>query len=454
MRSILLVDDEHKLLKIFQVSLKKRGYTVFTAANGQEARNKIRELEVDIIFLDLKLPDCSGVDLLREFTSLYPKKIYILMTAYANVENAVTAMKAGAFDYIIKPVRMEQISVVIEKALEWLKVKEENDTLKERLKQTTMVDEIFGASSIMKKVFKLVERVSTTDANVLIQGESGTGKSLIAKSIHNLSERSKSPFIPVNCASIPEQLLETELFGHKKGAFTGAQSNRKGKFEAANGGTIFLDEIGEISPAFQAKLLQITQDKTYMPVGSDEVKHIDVRIITATNRDLRKMVESELFREDLYYRLNIVDICIPPLRKSKDDIPLLLEKFLEGFRKKDGRNYTIDRDALNILKNYNWPGNVRELKNAVERAVVLCQGTTLYIDDFPEKIKESKENVDIKEINIENDKPLPEKLESIEKQLILKALDDATGQPATAAKKLGISRQTLLYKMNKYFQKE
>ncbi|WP_100398808.1 sigma-54-dependent transcriptional regulator [Bacillus sp. FJAT-44742] len=454
MRSILLVDDEHKLLKIFQLSLKKRGYTVFTAANGQEARKKIKDLEVDIIFLDLKLPDCNGVDLLREFTSLYPKKIYILMTAYGNIENAVTAMKAGAFDYIIKPAKIEQISIVIEKAIEWLRVKEENNVLKEKLKQTSMVEEIFGASSVMKKIFQLVERVSTTDANVLIQGESGTGKSLIAKSIHHLSYRSKAPFIPVNCASIPEQLLETELFGHKKGAFTGAQSNRKGKFEAANGGTIFLDEIGEVSPAFQAKLLQVTQDKTYIPVGSDEVNQVDVRIIAATNRNLKTMVEEGAFREDLYYRLNIVDIYIPTLRERKDDIPLLLEKFLEGFRKKDKRNYDIDRDALHVLKNYNWPGNVRELENAVERAVVMCQDTTLFIDDFPMEIRDFKENDDLSETNLENNKPLPEKLESIEKQLILKALDEATGQPAAAAKMLGISRQNLLYKMNKYFQKE
>lgn len=452
MASILLVDDEHKLLKIFKVSLKKHGYNVIAAANGQEAHKKIRESEVDIVFLDLKLPDCNGVDLLREFISLYPKKLYILMTAYANVENAVTAMKAGAFDYLIKPVNIEQLTIIIEKALEWLRVKEENTELREKLQQTTMVDELYGASSSMKNVFRLVERISNTDANVLIQGESGTGKSLIAKSIHNFSERCKAPFIPVNCAAIPEHLLETELFGHKKGAFTGAQSDRRGKFEAAEGGTIFLDEIGELSSAIQAKLLQVTQDKTYFPIGSDEVKQANVRIITATNKDLRTMVKQKSFREDLYYRLNIVGIYIPPLRQRQDDIHILIEKFLENFRKKHGYDYSVDEETLHLLKNYPWPGNVRELENAIERAVVLSQDTVLHIDDFPAEIKESMESAGAEGVNIESNQTLPEKIEAIEKQFILQALDEAMGQPAAAAKKLGISRQNLLYKMNKYFQ--
>ncbi|WP_227934828.1 sigma-54-dependent transcriptional regulator [Alkalihalobacillus deserti] len=453
MKSILLVDDEYKLLKILQVSLKKRQYNVYTAANGQEARKKIKELEIDIVFLDLKLPDSNGIELLQEFTTIYPKKVYIMMTAYGNVENAVAAMKGGAFDYIIKPVKLDQISIMIEKAFEWLRVKEENTLLKEELKKSSMIDDLFGASSVMKKISVLVERVATTEANILLQGESGTGKSMIARAIHNLSERKQAPYIPVNCASIPEQLLESELFGHVRGAFTGAQTNRKGKFEAANGGTIFLDEIGEISPSFQAKLLQVTQDKSFMPVGSDEVKRVDVRIIAATNCNLKLMVQKGEFREDLYYRLNIVDMYIPPLRERRDDIPLLIEKFLERFRIKNGKNYEIMPEAVNFIKNYDWPGNVRELENAVERAVILCRDEQLFIDDFPEEIRYPQNKN--KEMDIYHDEiTLAEKLEFIEKKLILKALDEATGQPAAAAKKLGISRQNLLYKMNKYFQKE
>lgn len=454
MKNILLVDDETKLLKIFQSSLTKKNYTVYTAANGQEARRKISEEDVSIIFLDLKLPDCSGLDLLQEFVALYPAKIYIMMTAYGNIENAVTAMKAGAFDYIVKPVKLQEILVVIEKATEWLKVKEENKYLKQKLQKSETSGELLGSSTLMKQIFRLVERVAATDANVLLEGESGTGKSMIADMIHKLSDRSSSPFIPVNCASIPEQLLESELFGHKKGAFTGAIAAREGKFEAANGGTIFLDEIGEVSPAFQAKLLQVTQNKTFIPVGSDTLRQVDVRIITATNRDLKKLVEEGLFREDLYYRLNIVDISMPPLRDRKDDIPILVEKFLDKHRKKNQKNYQVSGELLNVLMSYQWPGNVRELENAIERAVVLCREYVLSIDDFPREIRETKYQPNLMNMNMNLDdhrKTLPEQMEEVEKQLILKALDEALGQPASAAKKLGISRQSMLYKMKKLF---
>lgn len=455
MKSILIVDDETKLLKIFQSSLSKKNYNVYTAANGQEARRKISgQDDVGIVFLDLKLPDCSGLDLLQEFISLYPTKVFIMMTAYGNIENAVLAMKTGAFDYIVKPVKLQEIIVVIEKAFEWLRIKEENQLLKEKLKKTEHHDELLGTSKAMKQILLLIERVSATNANVLIEGESGTGKSMIAETMHKFSDRSSSPFIPVNCASIPEQLLESELFGHAKGAFTGAITARKGKFEAANGGTIFLDEIGEITPAFQAKLLQVTQSKTFIPVGSDSVKQVDVRIITATNRDLKKMVEEGRFREDLFYRLNIVDFYIPPLRERKDDIPLLVEKFLDKHRKRYDRNYQVSPELMRVLISYNWPGNVRELENAIERAVVLCQGENLSIDDFQREIRDTKYEPNVAMSFNERDKTLPEQMEDIEKQLILKALDEALGQQSVAAKKLGISRQSLLYKMNKFFTNE
>ncbi|QBP41849.1 sigma-54-dependent transcriptional regulator [Paenisporosarcina antarctica] len=452
MNSILIVDDESKLLKIFQSSLTKKNYTIYTAANGQEARRKIYEQDdISIVFLDLKLPDCSGLDLLQEFVSVYPTKIFIMMTAYGNIENAVIAMKTGAFDYIVKPVKLHEIIVVIEKAIEWLKVKQENHILKEKLKRSETNGELLGTSKVMKQILLLIERVSNTNANVLLEGESGTGKSMIAEAMHKLSDRSHAPFIPVNCASIPEQLLESELFGHEKGSFTGAVSARKGKFVAANGGTIFLDEIGEITPAFQAKLLQVTQNKTFIPVGSDSIKQVEVRIITATNRNLKKMVEEGKFREDLFYRLNIVDIYIPPLRERKDDIPLLVNKFLDKHRKKYERDYQISGELMRILINYQWPGNVRELENAIERAVVLAQDQQLSIDDFHREIREVNYEPSVETNLQESGKSLPEQMEDIEKKLILKALDDALGQQSVAARKLGISRQSLLYKMNKFF---
>lgn len=349
MKSILLVDDEVKLLKILQSSLEKKGYTVFTSINGKEARKKIAEKQIDIVFLDLMLPDTTGLELLQEFVSLYPQKILIMMTAYGNIESAVTAIKAGAFDYIVKPAKLDEILIVIEKAFEWLEMKEENQHLKKKLKKVESSGVALGSSQAMKRILQLVRRVANTDATVLLEGESGTGKSLIARTIHRLSGRSKTPFISINCAAIPDQLLESELFGYEKGAFTGATENRQGKFEAANGGTIFLDEIGEITSSLQAKLLQITQEKSFMRLGSNKLRQADVRIISATNRNLKKMVELGTFREDLFYRLNIIDIHIPPLRERKDDIPILIEEFLEKHRLRNNKDYRISTELINVL---------------------------------------------------------------------------------------------------------
>lgn len=452
MKRILLIDDEVKLLKILQSSLGKSGYAVSTAINGQDARRKLIESEAQVIFLDLMLPDTTGLELLQEFIPLYPNKIFILMTAYGNVESAVSAMKAGAFDYLVKPAKLEEILVVLEKAYEWLEMKEENLLLKEKLKNAEASPEWIGFSPAMKRIYQLVERVANTDATVLLEGESGTGKSMIASMIHKLSARRKAPFISVNCAAIPEQLLESELFGYEKGAFTGAMASRAGKFEAAHGGTIFLDEIGEISASLQAKLLQVTQEKSFMRLGSNTVKQVDVRIISATNRGLKKMVVLGTFREDLYYRLNIVDMSIPPLRERKDDIPFLIEEFLDKHRKRNQKDYHISGELMKILMEYHWPGNVRELENAVERAVVLCQSDKLSIDDFPREIGEVKYEMKTEgTYSFDQAKALPDQLEEIEKQFIVQALEESHGHASTAARMLGISRQSLLYKMNKYF---
>jgi DNA-binding NtrC family response regulator len=455
MKSILLVDDEIKLLRILHSSLEKKGYTVYTAVNGAEARKKINEKVIDVVFLDLMLPDTTGLELLQELGPLYPQKIFIMMTAFGNIESAVTAIKAGAFEYIVKPAKLDEILIVLEKAYEWLEMKEENKLLKEKLKKIESDGVPIGTSQAMKRILHLVERVANTNATVLLEGESGTGKSMIARTIHTLSERSKSPFISVNCAAIPEQLLESELFGYEKGAFTGATESRQGKFEAANEGTIFLDEIGEITPSLQAKLLQITQEKSFMRLGSNKIKKVDVRIISATNRNLKKMVQEGMFREDLYYRLNIIDIHIPPLRERIDDIPILIEEFLDKHRKRNNKDYRISKELMNELLDYHWPGNVRELENALERAVVLCYDDQLSIEDFPHEIREVKQDRNMSSStgldNYHTSKPLPEHMEEIEKNVILQALEESRGQAASAARKLGISRQSLLYKMNKYF---
>lgn len=450
-KSILFVDDEIRLLRALSLSFRKKGYHVTLAANGQEARKKIKEQETDIVFLDLNLPDANGLELLEEFISLYPQKVFIIMTAYGDVESAVSAMKAGAFDYIVKPAKLDEIELIIEKAYNWIGMKKENLHLKEQIKQMESSHGFISTSLEMKEIYELIERVSVTDATVLLHGESGTGKSMIARMIHNISDRSKAPFIAVNCAAIPEQLLESELFGYEKGAFTGATASRGGKFEAAHTGTIFLDEIGEVSMPLQAKLLQVVQEKSFMRLGSSHLKQVDVRIISATNRNLKQMVKEGSFREDLYYRLNIVDIHIPSLRERKDDIPFLIEEFLEKHRIKMKKNYNVSSQLMNILINYEWPGNVRELQNAVERAVVLCKGEDLSIRDFPREIQEAGQvHTSFDGISFTKGKTLPEQLEEIERQFILTAIEEHHGQIAAAARELGVSRQRLFYKLNKY----
>ncbi|RWR13650.1 sigma-54 dependent transcriptional regulator [Siminovitchia fortis] len=450
-KSILFVDDEIRLLRALSLSFRKKGFIVELAATGAEARKKVKENDFDLVLLDLRLPDANGLDLLEEFVSLYPQKLFMIMTAYGDIESAVIAMKSGAIDYIVKPAKLDEIELAINKAFSWLEMKKENLYLKEQLKQVEPTKGLISISNEMKDIYTLVERVSSTDATVLIHGESGTGKSMIAKIIHQLSDRSEAPFIVVNCAAIPENLLESELFGYEKGAFTGATASRAGKFEAAHRGTIFLDEIGEISLQLQAKLLQAVQEKSFMRLGSNQLKQVDIRIISATNSNLKQMVKEGKFREDLFYRLNIVDMYIPPLRDRIDDIPLLIEEFLERHRQKTKINYKVSSHLLTILTNYDWPGNVRELQNAVERAVVLCDGENLSIRDFPREIQEyNNRQFRLESFSLNQGKTLPEQLEEIEKKFILTAVEEQHGQVAAAARKLGISRQLLSYKLNKY----
>jgi DNA-binding NtrC family response regulator len=453
-KSILFVDDEIRLLRALSLSFRKKGYQITIAANGQEARKKIQENNVDVIFLDLNLPDSNGLELLEEFSSLYPQKVFIIMTAYGEVNSAVSAMKTGAFDYIVKPAKLDEIDLIINKAYHYIGIKMENIHLKERIKHLEVGNGFISTSVEMQKIYELIERVSTTDATILLHGESGTGKSLIARMIHNLSERNIGPFVALNCAALPEQLLESELFGYEKGAFTGATASRRGKFEAAQKGTIFLDEIGEVPLSLQAKLLQAVQEKSFMRLGSNEVKKVDIRIISATNRNLKQMVQDGSFREDLYYRLNIVDIHIPPLRDRKEDIPFLIEGFLEKHRKNMKKNFQVSFQLMSVLTRYDWPGNVRELQNAVERAVVLSKGENLSIQDFPREIQEFIRTQQVSSVtpSIDKTKTLPEQLEDIERQIILNAIEENHGKIASAARELGVSRQRLFYKMNKYLE--
>lgn len=451
-KTILMVDDEIKLRKILALELEEEGYHVLQAGTGEEALCMLEREKVKVLLLDLMLPDMTGLDVLPKVTSLCPDVKTIILTAYGNVESAVTAMKLGAFDYICKPVKFEELKLFLERAFNWIQMKEENEKLRAMVKSREKDTILISRSLAMERVNYMVEKVADSDINVLIEGESGTGKSLIAREIHGKSRRKDKPFVTVNCAAIPEHLLESELFGYVRGAFTGATESRQGKFAAADGGTIFLDEIGELPLSLQAKLLQVTQEKSFTQLGSNRVHKVDVRIIAATNRDLSKMVEESLFREDLYYRLNIVTIKVPPLRKRKEDIPLLVAQFLSEQEKKLGRSFHIESNVMEALMEYHWPGNIRELRNAIERVTVLSRGERILLQDFPVEVWQQKSLYRDKglTLRLSPKKSLPEQVEDVEKHLIVEALNKSNGSYAGAAKLLKISRQSLMYKLQKY----
>ncbi|MBB5173319.1 sigma-54-dependent transcriptional regulator [Texcoconibacillus texcoconensis] len=454
--TVLIVEDNHKLRRLMVLTLEKEGYTVLQAADGVEAEHQFQNHHFDVALMDILLPDTTGIKLLENWVTERPNGCYILCTAYGDVEDAVQAMKIGAFDYLTKPIQAEELKIVIKQALEWQRTREDEQLSHENVAQQNHLHDMVGKSEQMHEVFGLIQRVANQNVTVLLQGESGTGKSRCAQAIHLESDRADEPFVKVNCAAIPSQLLESELFGYQKGAFTGATQNQKGKFEVADGGTLFLDEIGDITMELQAKLLQVTQEKTFYPLGSNEEKKVDVRIIAATNRDLSEMVQKGDFREDLYYRLNIIGIHLPPLRERPDDIPLLAEQVAKQLESEHGRSYTIEQGLMSALTNYSWPGNIRELHNAFSRACVLSVDGKIKIDDFP---KEIQDRVDGEEIsNVGEDEmifkdpslPLPDQLENYEQKAIEDALTKAEGVQSKAAEILGISRQSLLYKIRKY----
>lgn len=455
METILVVDDEPNYLIILEELLEDEGFEVLTARNGNEALKIAEKADLNLIVTDMQMPGMNGVELLSEAKKRWPAIPVIMVTAFGEVDKAVSAMQAGAFNFLSKPFKNDELIANINKAIEHHAVVRENIRLRNEAKERCSFSGMVGKNRKMQQVYTLIEKVAPTRTSVLITGESGTGKELIAKAIHYNSDRDGAPFISVNCAALPDNLLESELFGHEKGAFTGAISLRKGRFERADSGTLFLDEIGEMPVTLQAKLLRIIQEQTFERVGGSSELSVDVRILTATNKDLKEEVAQGKFREDLYYRLNVLNIHIPPLRERMDDIPLLAAHFIEKFRAQmDKPNLSISGEAIAFLSSLPWDGNIRELENTIERASILCNKDTITPDDVqPDTLSSDQPEIDSKfDIDdlFRSDIRLPEVLDAIEKKLLLKAMAQADHIQTKAAKSLGITKSLLQYKMKKF----
>ncbi len=440
--TILVVDDEESIRDVLVKILNKEGYNTLSAAEGKAALNILREKDVNLILTDLKMPAMDGLELLTVCKMIKPTVEIILITAYATVEKAVEAIKEGAFDFIVKPFKRKVLIDLINQALE-----KQTLNFQKELEQGRLLEEfqkegdVVGHSEAIKKIIRLAKQVAHSQANILIQGESGTGKEVIASLIHNMSPRKNKPFIKVCCAALPETLLESELFGYEAGAFTGAITQKQGRFELANEGTLFLDEIAEINPLLQVKLLRVLQKGEFERLGGTKTIQCNVRILAATNANLAKKVEEKQFREDLFYRLNVISFTIPPLRDRKEDIPLLVSHFVELYSKKNNKEIRgISRDAMEFLMGYSWPGNVRELENAIERAVVLTRDNSISLKDFPETIH--KEKIDEGKLTI----ALGATLKEIEKEVIMETLRRTRGDKEAAAKLLGIATSTIYRK--------
>ena len=446
--NILVVDDDRAHRTMLRTLLGGWGFSVEEADDGARAIEKVHEKSYDLILMDVRMIEVSGLEALPEIKKFNPAIPIIIMTAYSSVETAVEALKKGAYDYLGKPLDFDELKLAIERAMDHRRLKEENRALKERLGSGFNSGDIIGRSRGMLELLETVALVAPTEATVLITGESGTGKELIARAIHTNSPRREKPFIQINCAAITETLLESELFGHERGSFTGADRRREGRFRLAHGGSIFLDEISEMSVAMQAKLLRVLQEKEIQRVGGEEVLKVDVRVMAATNRDLKKEIEDGAFREDLYYRLNVVTLAVPALRERREDIPLLAQHFLETFAEKNRKQIKgFTPQAMDRLVRYNWPGNVRELMNAVERGVILSRGEYISEKDFPLSVREAE----VPESQLaKEDLPADLPLEEVEKVTILNTLESAGGNKSEAARRLGITRRTLHKKLKKY----
>ena len=447
-RRILVVDDDESLRRVTQVQLEDEGYAVTTAPNGDEALQVLARKPQDLVLTDLNMPGISGVELLRKIRSEYPDTIVILVTAFGTVDSAVEAMKVGAFDYITKPVNPDSLRLIVGRALEHLSLREEVQSLRHALDQRAGFENIVGRSRSLLRVLEKAARVAQSDVTILICGETGTGKELIAQGIHCGSARKLKPFVTINCGAIPANLLESELFGYVRGAFTGATNHKKGKIELADSGTVFLDEIGEIPVELQVKLLRMLQDHEIAKVGSTENQIVDVRIIAATHRDLAAMVAEGRFREDLYYRLNVVPLEIPALRERTEDIPELVQYFFGLAKEKHSRpDLKLPAALLSYFSAYRWPGNIRELENVIERLVVLASEGDVTVDDLPAALTDQRPSLDILQMEIP---PEGFSLERLEKELLLQVLVKFGWNQTHAAQYLGLSRKTLIYRMEKH----
>ncbi len=449
---ILIAEDDDLNRRNLAELLASCGYEVTAVADGRQALENYVQDVYDLVVTDLRMPNMDGLELLKQIKELNAEQLVILVTGFGSVQTAVDAMKMGAFDYITKPLKDDLVRITVARALSFASLKEENVDLKDRLQEKFDFGKMIGYSESMKKVFEKIEKVAKTDSTVLIRGESGTGKELVARAIHFNSERKYRPLVPVNCGAIPEELLESELFGHEKGAFTGAIRTRIGRFELAQGGTIFLDEIGDMSPALQVKVLRVIQEKQFERIGGVKTMTADVRIITATNQDLEELVAAKKFREDLYYRINVIPIFLPPLRERGIDMAILANHFLKKFNQQKKRNVTaIDAQAMAALTSYPWPGNVREMENLIEMLVVMKEDGTITIEDLPNKIRKLQQEpkaicaVDLPEEGVDFNKML----EDYERDLILRALDKCGGVKNKAAKLLNLKRTTLVEKLKR-----
>ncbi|MFQ5602617.1 MAG: sigma-54-dependent transcriptional regulator [bacterium] len=451
MVKILIVEDDRNTLSGLVEILSEEGYEVAGVESAKKALKHLKKDAFDILLTDLKMDDMNGMELFERTLPLAPEMKTIVMTAYSSVKDAVEAMKKGVYEYLTKPLDLDELFIIIEKAIGEQNLQRENIELKKQVKSTYSFENIVGNSSALQRIFTTIVKVAKTHSTVLIRGESGTGKELVARAIHYNSPRINQALVEISCASFPETLLESELFGYEKGAFTGADGRKKGRFELAQGGTIFLDEIGDISESVQTKLLRVLQERTITRLGGTETIKVDVRVIAATNRDLEEAMKSGKFREDLYYRLNVIPIVLPPLRERKEDIPLLLEHFVKKYSMENKKPPPrISEEALQICMDYDWPGNVRELENAMENAIVLGEGATILPEHLPfGMFKKTESSLDLDFLK-NSGHTYKDKTEAAEKLILLDAIEKSGGNKSEAAKMLNISLRTMRYKIKKY----
>ncbi len=440
---ILVIDDDVSLARVIYYELKQRGYQVDTANSGQEGLDKWENEHYDVVLTDLRMEGLTGMDVLKQILVANPDAIVIIMTAYGTMDNAMKAVKIGAYDYLTKPFSPDQVAFVIEKSLRLRRLEETNVNLRQQMMERSRFDNLIGDSQPMQEIYRTAEKVAASNAPVLVLGETGTGKEELAKAIHYNSLRNEENFVPVNCGSIPETLLESELFGHEQGAFTGAKRRHIGSFEQANGGTIFLDEIAELPLHVQVKLLRVLQEQEIRRLGGEETITLNLRVMAATNQDLKTLVQEGLFREDLYYRLNVVNITMPPLRVRGQDIDLLTEYFVREFSK--GQNFRIGEEVYDRLHSYSFPGNVRELRNAMQRAVVMAEGDEITIQSLPPQIQSPEHEPLNGKLHLDG-----MTLEEIERTAIQQALKKTDGNQTQAARELDIPRHVLIYRMKKF----